>query len=159
MIRICFVCLGNICRSPTAEGIMQHLVAQYDLGHAIALDSAGTSAWHEGEKADARSREVASQRGVPLTSRSRQFKAKDFSNFEYVVAMDQSNLKNLSAMAGPDDASKLVMLRAFDPRSPEGPDVPDPYYGGPSGFDDVYDICQAACEGFLAHLQRHHELG
>ena len=159
MIRICFVCLGNICRSPTAEGIMQHLVAQRDLGDAITIDSAGTSAGHEGEKADPRTREVANQRGVPLTSRSRQFKAKAFANFEYVVAMDQSNLNNLRAMAKPGDESKLVMLRAFDPATPEGPDVPDPYYGGPSGFDDVYDICQAACEGFLEHLQRQHGLG
>ena len=159
MIRICFVCLGNICRSPTAEGVMQGLVDSANLGTSIALDSAGTGAYHVGEKADARSRSTAERRGVTLTSISRQFITEDFDTFDYVLAMDNDNLENLRALAQSDlQLERLFLFRSFDPASREGADVPDPYYGGASGFDDVFDICEAACRGLLAHVQRRHKL-
>ena len=155
MVRICFVCLGNICRSPTAEGIMIALVEDAKLSDAIANDSAGTAAFHVGEKADARSRQIATQRGVDLASRARMFRAEDFEDFDYVIAMDKSNQRNLLAIAPSDDAkAKITMLRDYDPKSPNGADVPDPYYGGPNGFDDVFDICDAGCRGLLQHIQK-----
>jgi protein-tyrosine phosphatase len=159
MIRLCFVCLGNICRSPTAEGIMHDLVDGADLTHAIALDSAGTGAYHVGEQADPRSRSTAANRGVTLRSISRQFVSSDFEEFDYVLAMDKENLLNLESIsesAGSTDS--LFLFRSFDPESPRGADVPDPYYGGPNGFDDVFDICEAACRGLLEHIQRTHKL-
>lgn len=159
MIRVCFVCLGNICRSPTAEGVMQKLVDDAGLQQALALDSAGTGAYHVGEKADPRSRSTARARGVTLTSISRQFVASDFATFDYVLAMDTENLMNLSPLAkGKEEQERLFLFRSFDPSSPEGADVPDPYYGGPTGFDDVFDICEAACRGLLAHIQETHKL-
>ena len=159
MIPICFVCLGNICRSPTAEGIFIHLVDEAGLQDAFFIDSAGTSGWHEGERADRRSRATAEARGVPLPSRSRRFTSDDFERFEYVIAMDDSNLAALERMApNADAAGRVHMLRAFDPDSPTGANVPDPYYGGDSGFDDVFDICDAGCRGLLRHLREQHGL-
>ena len=154
MIKLCFVCLGNICRSPTAEGIMKALVSKFSLENSIEVDSAGTGAWHSGEKADPRSRAVAQTRGLDLTSRSRQFKSEDFSEFDYVLAMDNSNLQNLRALADETSSTKLFLLRSFDPQSPKSADVPDPYYGGPRGFEDVFDICEAACTGLLHYIQK-----
>ena len=159
MIRVCFVCLGNICRSPTAEGVMNHLLDQAGLREKVDVDSAGTSSWHVGEKADSRSRAAAEARGIPLLSRSAQFNAQDFEDYDHVVAMDRSNLKNLENLA-PNSAAreKLSMLRAYDPDSPSQADVPDPYYGGPTGFDDVLDICIAGCAGFLEFLRKEYDL-
>lgn len=159
MIRICFVCLGNICRSPTAEGIMLALVAEAGLGEHIAIDSAGTGAWHVGERADARSREVAGRRGVELPSIARQFEHADFARFDYVIAMDAENAADLRALArDAATATRVHLLRRFDPESPPDAPVPDPYYGGDRGFDDVFDICHAACSGLLAHLIEAHGL-
>jgi protein-tyrosine phosphatase len=156
MVRLCFVCLGNICRSPTAEGVMQDLVDKAGLGHLIEIDSAGTDAYHAGEKADARSRKTAKARGLRLTSIARQFQVSDFEAFDYVLAMDASNYENLAAMANESSSPKLHMFRSFDPQSPAGAGVPDPYYGGPDGFDEVFDICEAACRGLLDHLKNTH---
>ena len=159
MIRICFVCLGNICRSPTAEGIMLHLVHQAGLDHQITIDSAGTGAWHAGEKADARSRRVAQARGFELPSRARQFKEGDFAHFEYVLALDASNMKNLKALAPDAQASeKVTLLRSWDSHEPGDYDVPDPYYGGERGFEDVFDLCERACQGLLTALIERHQL-
>lgn len=159
MIRVCFVCLGNICRSPTAEGVMRHLVEGAGLGDHIEIDSAGTGAWHAGERADRRSRQTASQRGVELDSIARQVTVKDFTRFDYLLAMDRDNLRELHDLA-PNDAARarVHLFRSFDPDAPRGAPVPDPYYGGPDGFDDVFDICEAACAGLLAHLRREHGL-
>ncbi|MCG8555218.1 MAG: low molecular weight phosphotyrosine protein phosphatase [Proteobacteria bacterium] len=157
MVAICFVCLGNICRSPTAEGIMAHLVRGASLEGRIHVDSAGTSAYHVGESADRRSRQIARERGVELTSTARQFVRSDFSGFEYVVAMDRSNLKQLQRLArARAEADKLHLLRSFDPASSDDMDVPDPYYGGAGGFDRVFDICLAGCRGLLDHIVRVH---
>ena len=165
-VRLCFVCLGNICRSPTAEAVMRHLVRQAGLDDRIEIESAGTGDWHVGETRDRRSREVGERRGIPLAGRARQFVAADFARFEHVLAMDGKNLNDLRAMA-PDEAArnKIRLLRSFEHRGAQeeaqqgvpGPadlDVPDPYYGGGDGFDRVFDICQAACVGLLAHVRR-----
>jgi protein-tyrosine phosphatase len=153
VIRVCFVCLGNICRSPTAEGIMQALVAEAGLDHAIAVDSAGTDAHHIGERADARSRRTAKSRGVELQSRGRKFDADDFDRFDYVLAMDHENLERLHARAR-DTAgrAKTVLLRSFEGEPDQA--VPDPYYGGDTGFEDVFDICDRSCRGLLDHIRR-----
>lgn len=159
MIRVCFVCLGNICRSPTAEGIFIHLVEEAGLADAFLIDSAGTSGWHEGELADRRSRATAEARGVHLPSHSRQFTSRDFDRFDYVIAMDDSNYAALVRMT-PNEAlrERVHMLRAFDPDSTPGASVPDPYYGGEGGFDHVYDICDAGCRGLVRHLRAQHDL-
>jgi protein-tyrosine phosphatase len=159
-IRLAFVCLGNICRSPTAEAVMRHLVKQEGLQGQIELRSGGTGDWHVGKPADRRSREVGSRRGVPLEGVARQFGRADFADADYVLAMDASNRDDLLRLA-PDDANraKVKLLRSFDPESPPGAEVPDPYYGGPQGFDQVFEICEAACRGLLDHLRRTHALG
>jgi len=160
LIRVCFVCLGNICRSPTAEGIMQALVAEAGLAHAIEVDSAGTEAYHVGERADERSRRTAERRGVTLASRGRRFEVSDFSRFDYVLAMDHENLERLHARAPSDaDREKTMLLRVFEGEHAADEPVPDPYYGGASGFEDVFDICERACRGLLDHIRRAHGLG
>jgi protein-tyrosine phosphatase len=159
MIHVCFVCLGNICRSPTAEGIMIELVRIQGLDDSISIDSAGTESWHAGKGADSRSQATANNRGVQLPSRSRQFKEADFSKFDYVIAMDASNLSNLAAIAPGSVAPKnLSMLREYDLTNPGTFDVPDPYYGGSNGFETVYDLCETACQGLLEHIRREHGL-
>ena len=157
MVRVCFVCLGNICRSPTAEGIMLHLVEQEGLDDRVHIDSAGTAAYHAGEGADRRSQATANARGVQLPSIARQFVRKDFARFDHVIAMDSENHANLLRIA-PDAAArgKVRMLRSFDDESPDDADVPDPYYGGSRGFEDVFDICEAGCRGLLAQLKQDH---
>ena len=162
--RICFVCLGNICRSPTAEGVMAALIADAGLADRIQVDSAGTGAWHVGAPADDRAAAEARRRGVELTSRGRQASPSDFFTFDLLVAMDHRNLADLCDLA-PEPAlrDKVVLLRSFDTESvaaagrhghPESDflAVPDPYYGGDSGFADVYDIIDAGCRGLLAHV-------
>jgi protein-tyrosine phosphatase len=160
-VRLSFVCLGNICRSPTAEAVMRHLVKQAGLQDQVFIDSAGTGDWHIGEGRDPRSCEVGRRRGIPLTGAARQFRPPDFERFDYVLAMDRQNLQALKRLA-PDAAArdKIHLLRSFDLANDGSADeVPDPYFGGPSGFDRVFDICLAACQGLLAHLRREHGLG
>ena len=158
-IKLCFVCLGNICRSPTAEGVMQDLIEQAGLSDRIVIDSAGTGAYHVGERADPRSRAEALRRGVELKSRARQFVVEDFDMFDYVVAMDRGNHRDLEELAmGPSHLAKLHLLRSFDPESARELDVPDPYYGGDGGFARVYDICHAGCAGLLEHIRKQHAL-
>ncbi|HJL15307.1 MAG TPA: low molecular weight protein-tyrosine-phosphatase [Sandaracinaceae bacterium LLY-WYZ-13_1] len=156
-MRICFVCLGNICRSPTAEAVFVDLLASEGLDHRFEIDSAGTGSWHVGERAHPDTRAAAQARGIEIASVARQFQPSDFARFDYVVAMDRSNHANLERMAPDEDAlAKLHMFRAFDPSSPAGAEVPDPYYEG--GFDRVYEICEAAARGLLAHLRERHGL-
>jgi protein-tyrosine phosphatase len=157
MVRLCFVCLGNICRSPTAEAVMRQLVKQAGLERQIAIESAGTGDWHLGEARDHRSRATGQARGMPLTGVARQFTGIDFERYDHVLAMDAANRKALLAMAPDAQArAKVSLLRAFDPAVTGDADVPDPYYGGPDGFENVFDICLAACAGLLAHLRRQH---
>jgi protein-tyrosine phosphatase len=157
VVRISFVCLGNICRSPTAEAVMRHLVAKAGLGDRIAVESAGTGDWHIGEPRDRRSQAVGRARGIPLSGTAHQFTSEDFDRYDHVIAMDRSNRAELLRLARNDrDKAKVRLLRSFDPTAPEDAEVPDPYYGGPTGFDDVFDICERACRGLLEHLRREH---
>lgn len=158
-IRVCFVCLGNICRSPTAEGVMKKLVAGAGLSDRIQVASAGTGGYHVGEPADRRSAAAARKRGVDLDGSARQFTAEDFDRFEYIVAMDNRNLGFLKRTArNPGEVAKLSLLRGFDPASvaQQQEDVPDPYFE--DNFDGVFDICQAGCTGLLAKIVKEHRL-
>jgi protein-tyrosine phosphatase len=156
MTRILFVCLGNICRSPTAEGVMRKLVADEGFEDRIEIDSAGTGGWHVGAPPDERATEAAARRGIALEGAARKFEARDFDHFDLILAMDAENKRNLLALAPDDHArAKVRMLREFDPRSrgAEDLDVPDPYYGGPDGFDEVLDLVDAGARGLLDEIR------
>ena len=156
MTRILFVCLGNICRSPTAEGVMRALVAQAGLEHSIELDSAGTGAWHVDSPPDERATTAASTRGVALEGSARQVRTTDFKDFDLLIAMDSANLRDLRVLAhGDEERAKVRLLREFDPAGAGAGDldVPDPYYGAGDGFAKVFDLVHAACEGLLAQVQ------
>lgn len=157
-MRILFVCLGNICRSPSAEAVMRTLVEREGLDGAIELDSAGTSDWHSGEAPDARATQAARRRGIQLSGAARQVRREDFERFDLILAMDRFNLSALQHLAPDEDARERVrLLREFDPASADSGqlDVPDPYHGGPEGFDRVLDLLQRACEGLLEHVRAH----
>jgi protein-tyrosine phosphatase len=159
MLRLCFVCLGNICRSPIGEGVMRHLLREAGLEAQIEVDSAGTAGYHSGEPPDARARAAGKRFGVEVGGRARQFKRQDFESFDYVLAMDRSNFDDLAKLAAsPEALRKLHLLRSFDGASPEGASVPDPYYGDDEDFDDVVRICLAACVPLLARLREEHRL-
>jgi protein-tyrosine phosphatase len=167
-VRLLFVCLGNICRSPTAEGVMRSLVREAGLEEQIELDSAGTGGWHVGSSPDERATTAAAARGIALEGSARRVRAEDFDYFDLILAMDRSNLDDLRALArGSHERDKVRLLREFDPASgTRGPDrrttddldVPDPYYGAGDGFAHVLELVQAACAGLLARL-RAGELG
>ncbi len=149
--RVCFVCLGNICRSPTAEAVFRKRAADAGVARDWVVESAGTGAHHEGEPADRRSREHGARRGYALSGRARQFRRADFERFELVLAMDASNEAALRRLAPDDEArTKVRLFRSFDPAAPPRAEVPDPYYGGASGFDEVLDLCERAADGLLA---------
>jgi protein-tyrosine phosphatase len=153
------VCLGNICRSPTAEGIMRSLVDHAGLSDVIEVESAGTGSWHLGEQADSRARATAAARGVTLDGRASQFSDEDFDRLDYILVMDVAIRNALGRLASSDEArAKLYLLRSFDPESAPDAPVPDPYNGGPEGFDAVFDICEAACRGLLAHIRQTHQI-
>jgi protein-tyrosine phosphatase len=152
-VRLLFVCLGNICRSPTAEGAMRTLVHEAGLEGQIELDSAGTGGWHVGDPPDARAAATAARRGIALGGVARQVRPADFEEFDLILAMDSANLSELHRLA-PDEhgRAKVRLLREFDPAAGADREVPDPYYGGPGGFDEVLDLVQAACASLLARL-------
>lgn len=153
--KICFVCLGNICRSPTAEGVFQHLVNERGLQGFFYIDSAGTSAYHIGEKANSKSRQVASEHGVDLKSRARRFEQKDLNDFDMIVAMDHENLHNIRELDTDNRfGEKIKLMRDFDPEPGDGA-VPDPYYGGLDGFQKVYDVIFRSCNTLLNKLEKH----
>ncbi|HEU0035355.1 MAG TPA: low molecular weight protein-tyrosine-phosphatase [Kofleriaceae bacterium] len=152
-MRICFVCMGNICRSPTAEGVMAKLLDAHGLSDRVTIDSAGTGGWHAGELPDARSRAAARRRGLQLTHRARQFTKYDLEKFDLVVVMDDDNLRHVTLMAGKRERPEIRLLRSFDPDAPPGAPVPDPYSGGDDGFEEVLDLCERACEGLLAYVR------
>ena len=153
-VAVCFVCLGNICRSPTAEGIFKKLVREAGLDSRIAIESRGTGDWHTGEPADARARAAARRRGVDLEGTACRFERADFVRFDYILSMDTRVLDTLHRLARTDDErGRLHNFRAFDPASPDDAPVPDPYYGGADGFDEVFDICEAGCRGLLEHVR------
>lgn len=148
-----FVCLGNICRSPSAEGVMKALVEQRNVAEQYYIDSAGTAAYHQGEPADARMRQHASRRGYDLTSVARKVKIEDFNDFDYIVAMDNDNYRNLMQMTTDKEQQSRVVKMVDFATEHQVDVVPDPYYGGEEGFEKVLDILEDATKGFLAHLQ------
>jgi protein-tyrosine phosphatase len=155
-MRLLFICVGNICRSPTAEAVMRRLVREAGLEDRIEIDSAGTGGWHAGDPPDGRAATAAARRGVTLDGAARQIRPGDFEEFDLLIAMDRENLRGLLAVA-PDEAAseKIRLLREFDPASAGAPDldVPDPYYGGDRGFETVLDMVEAACRGLLDELR------
>ena len=151
-MRIVFVCMGNICRSPTAEGVMRRLVEEQGLD--IEIDSAGTGAWHVGEPPDTRATLAARRRGVTLEGAARQIRPDDFARFDLLIALDRANLRELLAIAPDEEAAEKVrLLREFDPAADGDLDVPDPYYGGDRGFETVLDMVEAACRGLIDELR------
>jgi low molecular weight protein-tyrosine phosphatase len=153
-MRILFVCMGNICRSPTAEGVMRRLLEEERLADRVHVESAGTGAWHVGAPPDERATLAARRRGVTLTGEARQVTVDDFRDFDLLIAMDRSNLRELLVIAPGDEAAEKVrLLREFDPAASGNLDVPDPYYGGDRGFETVLDMVEAACRGLLDELR------
>lgn len=158
MIKILFVCLGNICRSPTADGLMRQLVTEAGLADKIQIDSAGTSGMHTGKGPDARTQAIAKEKGCDLSQlQARQFVAEDFNKFDYILAMDNSNLDNILNLASSaeDKAKAQLFLNFSDSNLTQ---VPDPYYGGEEDFYQVFDLIHTTCKQLLSHLRNEHAL-
>ena len=153
MTKILFVCMGNICRSPAAEGAFRDEVEKAGLTEEFTIDSAGTGAWHEGEPADRRMRRAAERRGLTLTSLARPVRSDDFEKFDVILAMDADNLRTLRKRAPAAHHHKIRLFRDLDPHEP-GLDVPDPYYGPDGGFEDVLDIVTRTSKALLEELRR-----
>ena len=154
-VRLLFVCMGNICRSPTAEGVMRVLLREQGLEDRVEVDSAGTGDWHAGSPPDARAGAAARSRGIALAGEARVVVPQDFEDFDLILAADRSNLRELHAVAPERSRARIHLLREFDPVSNGAPDldVPDPYYGGNDGFEHVIDLVDAACRGLLDQLR------
>jgi len=156
MVRVLFVCMGNICRSPTAEGVFRKLVVDAGLEDIVQTDSAGTHAYHVGESPDSRAQLTAQGRGIDLSAiRARRVLTQDFEVFDYVLAMDRDNYEILSELAPSEHVHKLRLFMEFAPELGTQ-EVPDPYYGGPRGFEKVFDMVEAAARGLLADLRERH---
>jgi protein-tyrosine phosphatase len=151
-IRVLFVCLGNICRSPLAESVFRHLVRERGVESEFEIDSAGTSGYHAGDRPDTRSVATARARGVRVEGQSRQIARGDLERFDYVIVMDAENLASVERMrARVGGAARVHLLREWDPDG-QGGNVPDPYYGGARGFEEVHDIVERSCQNLLEHL-------
>lgn len=156
MIRVLFVCLGNICRSPTAEGVFRDLVRREGLHDHIGTDSCGTGGWHVGNPPDSRAVAESERRGIRLDDlRARQVRERDFGDFQYLLAMDRRNLASLQGMAPKPHLNKVHLMMDFAPELGIS-EVPDPYYGGPDGFRDVFDMIDAASKGLLDDIRTKH---
>jgi protein-tyrosine phosphatase len=152
--RVLFVCLGNICRSPTAEAVFRSLLAREGGGLAVEVDSAGTHAYHTGDPPDPRAIEAAARRGIDMTSlRARMVGPEDFARFDLVLAMDQQNFRRLQRLAPAEQRHRLRLFLEFAPALGRR-DVPDPYYGGATGFEEVLDLVEEASRGLLAALRQ-----
>lgn len=159
MVKVLFVCLGNICRSPMAEGVFRDLVARAGLSEQIHIDSAGTHAYHVGEPPDPRAQEAARRRGVDISGlQGRQAVRRDFEVFDYILAMDRENHANLLAICPRGQEHKLRLFLEFAPGRPEQ-EVPDPYYGGAHGFERVLDMVEEAGRGLLDDIRRRYLTG
>ncbi|ODB94872.1 phosphotyrosine protein phosphatase [Candidatus Thiodiazotropha endoloripes] len=157
-VNVLFVCMGNICRSPTAQGVFRDIVEKAGLSDRIITDSAGTIDYHVGGKPDRRARETANKRGIDLTDlRARQVRVSDFDQFDYVLAMDRSNYEDLSALCPSGEEHRLHLFMDFAPARKEQ-EVPDPYYGGAAGFENVFDMVEEASRGLLEHIRQQHLL-
>ena len=154
-MRICFVCLGNIVRSPLAENLFVHLAEEAGAAQKYQVASAGTSAFHVGESPDSRMRDVARAHGLVYDGSSRQFRREDFKNFDLIIAMDAHNRRDLRSWAlSMEDGEKISLMREFDPQGGPNAGVPDPYYGGSEGFEEVYRIVERSCRGLLERLEK-----
>lgn len=153
--KLLFVCLGNICRSPAAEGVFLHLIEEQGLSDHFIVDSAGTGSWHVGNRADPRMRAAADRRGIHLPSRARQIELDDFSRFDLVVTMDSDNLRNVRSLAkeAGNKATATIRPMLSYARSTQLEDVPDPYYGGEQGFEQVLDLLEDACSGLIEEIK------
>lgn len=157
-VSVLFVCMGNICRSPTAHGVFRHLIEQQGLSKLIYIDSAGTHAYHVGEPPDRRAQATAISRGIDMSDlRARRAIENDFEYFEYVLAMDNENYSILQDMSPADHADRLKLFMDFAPQVGER-EVPDPYYGGSRGFEHVFDMIEAASLGLLADIRRRYRI-
>ncbi|MBA2409248.1 MAG: low molecular weight phosphotyrosine protein phosphatase [Gammaproteobacteria bacterium] len=157
-VKVLFVCMGNLCRSPTAQGVFEKLVAQAGLARVIGADSAGTHAYHIGKSPDKRAVAAASKRGYDLTrQRARRIETADLSRFDYILAMDDENVQEIRALVAPEGAGNVWLLMDFA-RQPVHAEVPDPYYGGGGGFERVLDLVEDGARGLLEHIRRHHQL-
>lgn len=156
MINVLFVCYGNICRSPVAEGVFRELVAESGLEKQISCDSAGTASFHIGQPADRRTRENALEHSLTLTHRARRLIGEDLALFDYFVAMDEANLEAIEKLnyrsTGLYSNDTIFLLREFDPDVSDQPNVPDPYYEGPEVFEEVYQITLRCCRQLLMYL-------
>ena len=168
-VAVLFVCLGNICRSPTAHGVFQHKVEQAGLAQNIAVDSCGTGAWHAGESPDAHATQAASVRGYDLSSqRARQLQAEDFAQFDYILVMDGNNLSDINALKPAAHQGVVDLMLRYSTlassasteaqTSHQDFDVPDPYYGGVNGFDQVLDMIEQASVSLLEAIRQQHSL-
>lgn len=155
--KILFVCMGNICRSPAAEEIMRIKLIKHGIGENFHIDSAGTHGYHKGELPDYRMREHASRRGYKLTSPSRPVKQEDFWDFDFIIAMDENNIQNLHRQSPDNESRKKISLMTDYCQNKVADHVPDPYYGGAQGFENVLDILEDACEGFIYTLKTRNE--
>lgn len=156
--RVCFVCTGNICRSPMAESVFRARVAEAGLDGLVEVDSAGTGGWHEGDGADPRTVTVLRENGYGAEHTARQFDRSWFARLDLVVALDSGHLRALRRLAPTDqDAEKVRLLRSYDPSAGDDLDVPDPYYGGSEGFDECLEMVEAASIGLLAAVRAHVE--
>ena len=150
---VLFVCLGNICRSPLAEGVLAQRLEAAGLAGRVRVDSAGTGAWHAGQAPDTRSVAVARENGIELVGHARRVRLEDFFEFDYVLAMDRSNLHDLQDLESGSGSDAIVRLFLdFDPEQNEDPDVPDPYYGGSDGFDGVFRMIDRTCAALVDRL-------
>ncbi len=155
-VSVLFVCLGNICRSPTAHGVFRNMVQEAGLEDVIEVDSAGTAAFHVGKSPDSRSMQVANERGIDMTDlRARQVDLGDFYQYDYVLAMDEANFSNLKDVALPEHYEKIELFLAYSQEFSET-EVPDPYYGGAKGFDHVFDLVESASQGLLQAIKKTH---
>ncbi len=153
MIKVLFVCMGNICRSPTAEGVFRHVVQEAGLGKGVFVDSAGTHDYHIGEEPDRRTQRAAAERGYDLSAlRGRQVSLRDFHEFDYILAMDRQNLANLQRLCPASHAHKLGLFLDHSERFFRQ-EVPDPYYGGPQGFENVLEMVEDAARGLLERIR------
>ena len=154
MVRVLFVCLGNICRSPTAEGVFRKLVSEHKLEHQFEIDSAGTHAYHIGEAPDERAQAACARRGIDISRlRGRRAVVGDIEKFDYVLAMDRENYENLLEVCPSGLESRIRLFMEFAPSRPEQ-EVPDPYFGGAGGFDRVLDMIEDAAQGLLEEIRR-----
>jgi len=158
-ISVLFICLGNICRSPLAEAIFRSVVKEAGWEHRFRIDSAGTSGYHDGDPPDQRTTAVAARRGVRVAGASRQVTGADLETYDYLIVMDRENLGSVERLAARLGSSPDVRLfRAFDPEADGEMDVPDPYFGGPDGFENVHDLVERSARGLLAALGERHGL-